>query len=791
MDNGINTVCFERGENLSGGQRTRLELARCFYLNKSIFVLDDPLKSIDPNTALNIVENTLKKHFKSKTIFVSSSNPKLVKFADRVIILEKGKIVFNGRYQDAEQHSSYIKLQNLTKKVGNEIEAQLEDLMLKDPSTSKKRQNIQRVQPISKLEGIPPKKVLNNKKQKSEKEGGRVGHSSKDDLEDLNIDQYGRISLNVYVQLFWDYKGFIGMVLPILFLLGGMGFIVMSQSSKSQFVGNFTPNAEGNKTALIPVILYYLGGVGCVYLAFNTWTQLGASAGFNIHNKMMMSVLHADTSSFIEVTQTGAIINRFTNDIDKIDRELPSTLINILFPIIQLIVTIISFVMLVKNSIFSIFVIIFLVVALTSQNTFLKTNNNIVRLANETKSEIVQLSTAISTGIVNIRAMKKEEYFQRLVEEAVDNNVKLFPLSYGIGAGYSFFIFMLNFILFLVPGLLYIYYQIESSGVENTALNLGNIIFFLQRIQRVGSIISRFITITNKAETQLVNYERCKDYEKIEPEPGYIKDIPRIKSCFCVKTVEKNEILERVEPKSQFEGKIEFRGVYSKYPNKQAYALQNISFSIQPGQKIAVIGRSGAGKSSLIKLLWRCLRPSLGEVLIDGKSQAKMDLKYLRNRISIVNQEPFLFNGTLIENIDPKLVLDDPEKTSKKYKLEESRMLEMLEGLGFDIGKLDGMGLDYKISKGGSGLSFGEIQMVNFVRECLYPKNIAIFDEATSSLDKNSEKQFLNLFKDSFKDSTVFMIAHRLEIIRDFELLIVLDDAEMIYFGSVDGYFSN
>lgn len=173
-------------------------------------------------------------------------------------------------------------------------------------------------------------------------------------------------------------------------------------------------------------------------------------------------------------------------------------------------------------------------------------------------------------------------------------------------------------------------------------------------------------------------------------------------------------------------GKIEFRNVTAKYPMKKDKVLSNLSFTINPGEKIGVVGRTGAGKTSLIKLFWRCLDACEGEILIDSKNIMECDLKQLRSEMDVVSQETSLFEGTLRENLDPN-----------SNGQNDSTLLEILSELKFKSGQE--YNLDMQIDSEGSNLSVGEKQMICFARILLSRRRLVILDEATANIDLQTE----------------------------------------------------
>ena len=231
------------------------------------------------------------------------------------------------------------------------------------------------------------------------------------------------------------------------------------------------------------------------------------------------------------------------------------------------------------------------------------------------------------------------------------------------------------------------------------------------------------------------------------------------------------------------EGKIEFIGVSCQYPNSNKEVIRNLNFVIQPGEKIGIIGQSGAGKSSLLKLLLRILEPKTGQIMIDGHNILEMDLKDLRKQMSIVSQDPSIFEGTLRDNIDPEyFFLSQEEKQSIESKDKADKINRILNDLGFKNKDYLLKGLEMEINGEIQSLSGGEQQIIILARELLNPKKIVIFDEATCNLDEEIEELYLNKMETVFKDSTIIVVAHRLNNVKNCDRVMVIEQGEIIKF---------
>jgi ATP-binding cassette subfamily B multidrug efflux pump len=218
---------------------------------------------------------------------------------------------------------------------------------------------------------------------------------------------------------------------------------------------------------------------------------------------------------------------------------------------------------------------------------------------------------------------------------------------------------------------------------------------------------------------------------------------------------------------------VAFDKVWFAYIDEE-YVLKNISFLIKPGETLAIVGHTGSGKTSIISLLNRLYPINKGSILIDGKEINQYDIDFLRSRIAVVLQDVFLFSGSVLDN----LTLRNPS-IERKEVIEAARMI----GVHNFIMQLPG-GYDYNVMERGATLSLGQRQLLSFIRALLYNPSILILDEATSSIDSESENLIQNAIDKLIKGRTSIVIAHRLSTIRKADKIMVLDKGEIKEMGS-------
>ena len=252
-------------------------------------------------------------------------------------------------------------------------------------------------------------------------------------------------------------------------------------------------------------------------------------------------------------------------------------------------------------------------------------------------------------------------------------------------------------------------------------------------------------------ETNMISVERVFEYGKLESEADLVKG---------------NEKELKDWPQ---EGEISFKKVFLKYSRDLPFVLQDVSFEVQSKAKIGVVGRTGAGKSSLITVLFRLVEPS-GQIIIDGVNIKTLGLHLLRGSISIIPQDPSLFSGTVRRNLDPFQQYDD-EKMWKV--MEEANLRKAIDNI---------QGLDSIVSEGGSNLSVGQRQLLCLARALLKNNKILVMDEATANVDQETASIIQRTIKTRFCDCTVITVAHRLNTVIDMDKVLVMDKGRVVEF---------
>ena len=263
------------------------------------------------------------------------------------------------------------------------------------------------------------------------------------------------------------------------------------------------------------------------------------------------------------------------------------------------------------------------------------------------------------------------------------------------------------------------------------------------------------MTQTAEVETNIVAVERLKEYSMLEQEAPWIRP---------------DNCPEKAWPQA---GMIEFDDYGLRYREDTPLVVKNISVKVEGGQKVGIVGRTGAGKSTLTVALFRLVEAALGKIKIDGKDISKIGLHNLREKLTIIPQDPVLFSGTLRMNLDP---LNDFSDSELWTALEKAHLANFVSGRE--------EGLEHPISEGGENLSLGQRQLVCLARALLKNTRVLILDEATAAVDLETDELIQATMRKEFVDSTVMTIAHRLNTIMDYDRIMVMDKGYLVEFAS-------
>ncbi|CEJ81902.1 hypothetical protein VHEMI02002 [[Torrubiella] hemipterigena] len=485
------------------------------------------------------------------------------------------------------------------------------------------------------------------------------------------------------------------------------------------------------------VLACILGGIVSDYAL-----ELGIipKASRRIHDMMLATATKAKIS-WITSMSAGHLTSRFGQDLDLIDDDWPNAIEAVL---VELVCTIIAAIMICLGSFYMAFAVpLCIIILYPLQAYYLKTSREIRLLGLETKAPLFSLFLETGVGISSIRAYGWTKAYEDQNYQLLNDSQKPFLYLQEIEAWLALVLELLvaGLTVFLVwcslslPGF--------SSGLLGVAL--FNVIYFSETLEDL--VIS---------------------WTDLEASIGAIA---RVKRFLEDTEVEDDSDCTAILPQSwPSVGSVDFESLSATYEKQLAPSINNISLQIQPGEKVAICGRTGSGKSSMISSLLAMLEVTSGRIMVDGVNINTIPHELLRERINTISQGAFFFPGSVRDNADPLRLATDEAIIDA---LQAVQLWELLKGRG---------GLDEELSE--TALSHGERQLFCLARAIIKPGKIVIFDEATSSVDSDTDEILQKVVRTRFEDRTLISIAHKLHTIMDFDKVVMLDHGRIAEIGN-------
>lgn len=507
------------------------------------------------------------------------------------------------------------------------------------------------------------------------------------------------------------------------------------------------------------VIVYILAIVLQVIFVI-IFTRLSMYLEMNIGKDLKRATfMHLQKLSFsyYNTTPVGYIIARVMSDTNKIGSMVAWGLVDLFWSITYVLGVFIAMFMLnAKLAMYVIAIVPFIaILTVYFQNKILNVNRDVRKINSKITGAFNEGITGSITSKTLVIEDKNLEDFSKITDKMYKTSIRATKLN----------AIYMPIILFFSS--LAVAFVLDRGGnlVINDLMEIGTLSAFIsyaisifEPIQQLAKNISEFIA------TQ-ANIERV--FGLLEKTPDIVDSEEVIKKYG-------DSFNPKKENWEEIKGDIEFKDVYFKYPDGDEYIYENFNLKIPAGTTLALVGETGSGKSTLVNLACRFFEPTKGKVLIDGKDYRERSQLWLHNNIGYVLQNPHLFSGTIKENIRyGKLDATDEEVENAAKIVSAHKIIMNME-----------KGYDSQVGEGGSNLSTGEKQLISFARAVLANPRIFVLDEATSSIDTETEQIIQNAISHLLKDRTSFLVAHRLSTIRKADIILVVRDGKIVEKGS-------
>ncbi|NWV38493.1 MRP1 protein, partial [Grantiella picta] len=757
LPSGDQTEIGEKGVNLSGGQKQRVSLARAVYCNADVYLLDDPLSAVDAHVGKHIFEKVIgpKGILKNKTRVLVTHAINYLPQMDTILVMTDGKISEMGSYQElleqdgafaeflrtyanAEQTMENSDTNSPSAKEGKPVENGV--LMNEAPGKLMHRQ-LSNSSTYSRDTGKPQQQGSTAELQKP------LAEKNSWKLTEADTAKTGRVKASVY----WDYMKAIGLFMSFLAIFLFMCNHIASLSSNywlSLWTDDPVINGTQQNTTLRLGVYGALGiSQGIAVFGYSVVVSIGGIfASRHLHLNLLHNVLRSPMS-FFERTPSGNLVNRFSKEIDTIDSAIPpiikmfmgSTFNVIGACIIILLATPIAAVIIPPLGLVYLFV----------QRFYVATSRQLKRLESVSRSPVYSHFNETLLGVSVIRAFEEQKRFIKQNDMKVDENQKAYYPSIVANRWLAVRLEYVGNCIVLFAALF--------AVIARNKLSAGLVGLSVSYSLQITAYLNWLVRMSSELETNIVAVERVKEYSEMEKEAEWS--------------------IEQTAPASTWpeEGKVEFRGYGLRYREDLDLVLKNINVTINGGEKIGIVGRTGAGKSSLTLGLFRINEAAEGEIIIDGINIAKIGLHDLRFKITIIPQDPILFSGSLRMNLDP---FDQHSDEDIWRSLELAHLKNFVSSLPDK--------LNHECAEGGENLSVGQRQLVCLARALLRKSKILVLDEATAAVDLETDKLIQSTIKSQFEECTVLTIAHRLNTIMDYTRVLVLERGEVVECGTPD-----
>ena len=724
LPEGYETLVGERGITLSGGQKQRLAIARSLLIDPKILIMDDSTSSVDTETEY-LIQQTLAGLPAGRTTFIIAHRLRSVQTADLILVLDNGRIVEQGKNDELlAANGLYRQLYDLQFLHQEAYAGQDSGILTEEPE-------LMTASP-DRVEYLP------------ERAGNQQLSSSLDDTDDIVFGKpYDSRVVSRIVKYFAPYKVALPLTITATLLFTATNVIspYLVGLAEDKYI------IAGNLSGLNLMVLFFFGNALLNWAAYYTQiraeARLGQSILLNLRSQIFDHIQRLSLK-FFDVNKVGKIMSRVQNDVGELGDFLDSGAFWVAGEVVSLFAVMITLlVMDVKMALFSLAVVPFLLLFVILWQKKARYYFILVRQA------IAMVNSSLQENISGVRviqSLSREDLNSRQFEEYnrghFEANLRAARLSATMTP-------VVEFLMALATGIIIFY---GGTGVLGGTLLIGTLLAFLLYVQRFFDPI-RTLTM-EYAQLQRTMASGARIFELLDVE---------------------SEMPDRPESIKvpDLRGDIAFQDVSFSY-EPGIEVLHHIDLEIPAGSTVALVGPTGAGKSTIVSLIARFYDVSEGRILIDGHDLCDLNAVSYREKLGLVLQEPFLFAGSIRDNV-----------RYGRLEATDEEIIEAATAVGAHdfIMHMDD-GYDTLLEERGQNLSMGQRQLISFARALVADPAIMLLDEATANIDSQGEYILQQGLKQLLKGRTTVIIAHRLSTVRDADFIAVIDDGRIVEQGT-------
>ncbi|GMH30982.1 hypothetical protein Nepgr_032825 [Nepenthes gracilis] len=721
MEFGDQTEIGERGINLSGGQKQRVQLARAVYQDCDIYLLDDVFSAVDAHTGSEIFKECVRGVLRDKTVILVTHQVDFLHNVKLILVMRDGTIVQSGNYQDLLISSTDFK--ELV--VAHETSMELVEMGTMLPKNSPKWTKL-------------PQASTSNGEPNGES-NGQVTPKSNDRSSKLIKDEEretGKVSLNVYKLYCTEAFGWWGVAAVLLMSLSWQSSLMAADywlafETSEERAMSFNPSLFIRVYAIIAAASIVLVLIRAFFV-----TLLGLKTAQIFFDQILRSIIRAPMS-FFDTTPSGRILSRASSDQTNVDVFVPF----MMSMTIAMYITLLSIIIITCQYAWptAFFLIPLGWLNIWYRRYYLASSRELTRLDSITKAPVIHHFSESISGVMTIRSFQRQESFCQENVNRVNGNLCMDFHNNGSNEWLGFRLELIGCSMLCISAFFMILLPSSVIKPENVGLSLSYGLS-LNAVLFWAMYMSCFV------ENKMVSVERIKQFSNIPSEAEWT-------------------IKETLPPPNwPSYGNVVLKDLQVRYRPNTPLVLKGITLSIRGGEKIGVVGRTGSGKTTLVQVFFRLVEPAAGTILIDDVNICTLGLHDLRSRLGIIPQEPVLFEGTVRSNIDPlgQYSDDDIWKSLDRCQLK-------------DVVASKAEKLDASVVDNGDNWSVGQRQLLCLGRVMLKRSRLLFMDEATASVDSQTDAAIQRIIREDFAACTIISIAHRIPTVMDCDRVLVID----------------